>query len=269
MGIDLSVLDFVMKFRGKIAGETLLLGRQGMHIPREAGHPQRRIAEAILRKYDSGARFDDVAGTGFYAEPLFQYLGSARVLSMDASPYEGADIVHDLNRPLPPALHGKFDTVFDGGTIEHVYNPPAAFENVKQMLKIGGLFLSVNGANNHLGHGFYQFSPELMWRVFSADAGFKVELMQIVVIGGIPQPVDAPDPAAAGRRREIGTTPGRVKFPVSRRNMCRTRAIIRFCGAPAAAHRAPHEKPLQTHSRHWRRGLSWLASLRKTAGRRP
>jgi hypothetical protein len=48
-----------------------------------------------------------------------------------------------------------------------------------------------------------------MWRVFSKQAGFRVELMQIVVRGeGLPNPVDTPDPADAGRRLEIGATSG-------------------------------------------------------------
>jgi hypothetical protein len=47
-----------------------------------------------------------------------------------------------------------------------------------------------------------------MWRAFSKEAGFKVELMQIVVLSGSQQPVDVLDPAVAGKRIEIGSTLG-------------------------------------------------------------
>ncbi len=213
LGVDLTVLDFLAKFRGKIAGATLQLGRQGLHIP----HSQAPQAETILRRYDPHARFADIAGATGFAETLFKYLGSETISAMDASSYEGANIVHDLNLPVPEPLHARFDTIFDGGTIEHVYNPPAAFENVKQMLKPGGLFLSVNGANDQLGHGFYQFSPELMWRVFSKEAGFTVELMQIAGRYGTPAPFNTPDPALTGHRMEIGATAGPAYILVAAR----------------------------------------------------
>jgi SAM-dependent methyltransferase len=213
LGVDLTVLDFLLKFRGKITGATLQLGRQGLHIPRQK-EPQ---AEAILLRYDPHARVEEIAGTTGFTEALFKYLGSQSLVAMDASLYEGADIVHDLNVPVPPALHERFDTIFDGGTIEHVYSPPAAFGNVKQMLRPGGLFLSVNGANDQLGHGFYQFSPELLWRVFSKETGFIVELMQIAGVNGTPAPFDTPDPAATGHRMEIGATAGAAYILVAAR----------------------------------------------------
>jgi hypothetical protein len=42
MGVDLSVLDFVMKFRGQISGNLLELGKQGLHI---SGQERVRLAE--------------------------------------------------------------------------------------------------------------------------------------------------------------------------------------------------------------------------------
>lgn len=208
MGVDLTVLDFLLKFKGTIRGETLQLGRQGFHVSRDPMHGMIELAETILRRYVPDANFDDVHdGTGSTGK-LFHFLGSRDIVAMDASDYEGAEIIHDLNTPVPDTLRSRFDTIFDGGTIEHVFSTQMAFDNVKRMLKPGGLFLSVNAANNQLGHGFYQFSPELMWRVFSQDAGYLVKLMQIVVLGGLPQPVDIPDPATVGRRLEIGMTEG-------------------------------------------------------------
>lgn len=208
MGVDISVLNFLLKFRRQIKGKTLQLGRQGWHISRDPNTSNYQRAQAVLSSYDPAARLEDLAGDDNFTETLFRYLGSDSVTAMDASPYEGAEIVHDLNNPLPPELVGQFDTIFDGGTVEHVFNPVAAFQNVQQMLRTGGLLISVNAANNQLGHGFYQFSPEFMWRMFSRDAGFEVKLMQLTVISETPEPMDAPDPASEGRRLEIGFTPG-------------------------------------------------------------
>ena len=91
--------------------------------------------------------------------------------------YEGADIVHDLNRPLPQSLHGSFDVVLDGGLLEHVFNFPMALKNSMEMVKVGGHLLLIAPANNNFGHGFYQFSPELFFRALSAENGFTIERM--------------------------------------------------------------------------------------------
>jgi len=42
------------------------------------------------------------------------------------------------------------------------------------MLKVGGQMFLKSPANNLCGHGFYQFSPELMFRVFSIENGFTL-----------------------------------------------------------------------------------------------
>lgn len=112
---------------------------------------------------------------GEYSDRFLREMLDVRHLEvLDNSPYEGATFIHDLNDPVPESRWGQFDAVLDGGSLEHVFNVPVALANVMRMTKVGGLvFLSVP-ANNLCGHGFYQFSPELMFRVFSADNGFEV-----------------------------------------------------------------------------------------------
>jgi len=36
-----------------------------------------------------------------------------------------------------------------------------------RLVKVGGTVMIATTANNHLGHGFYQFSPEWGFRTFS------------------------------------------------------------------------------------------------------
>ena len=50
--------------------------------------------------------------------------GRHRIKAADASPYEDAQIVHDFNNPVPIRLHQRFDTIFDGGALEHIFNVP-------------------------------------------------------------------------------------------------------------------------------------------------
>jgi hypothetical protein len=48
-----------------------------------------------------------------------------------------------------------------------------ALENITNMIKIGGTFVGSTTANNLLGVGFYQFSPELFFRFFSRENGWQ------------------------------------------------------------------------------------------------
>ena len=53
---------------------------------------------------------------------FFSLLGVHEIYSIDVTDYEGADLVHDLNNPVDPSLHEKFDFIIDGGTFDHL--PP-------------------------------------------------------------------------------------------------------------------------------------------------
>ncbi len=115
-------------------------------------------------------------GWGECAEPFFQQcLGSAQVDSIDLSNYQSATLIHDLNQPIDDSLQHRFDAVIDGGTLEHIFNVPVALANCMKMVRVGGSVVLSTMANNHCGHGFYQFSPELFFRVFQPDNGYQIE----------------------------------------------------------------------------------------------
>jgi len=110
-----------------------------------------------------------------YADKFFEkFFDAKKVMSLDFSDYEHCDIVHDMNHPIDPSYHEKFDVVIDGGTLEHIFNFPVAVENCMKMIKKGGSLFIFVPANNHLGHGFYQFSPELFFRIFQPENGFEI-----------------------------------------------------------------------------------------------
>lgn len=121
---------------------------------------------------------NDVANSA-YADQFFKALGATQLDFMDASAYEGATVLHDLNTPLAPEHHGKWSTVFDGGTLEHVFNFPEAILSCMNAVRKGGHFISITPWNNFAGHGFYQFSPELFYRIFCPENGFLVRRMLI------------------------------------------------------------------------------------------
>jgi hypothetical protein len=114
-----------------------------------------------------------------HAERFLRLLGAKITDSLDASDYEGATLIHDLNTPLSKDRFSKYSLVIDGGSLEHVFNFPVAIKNCMDLIEPGGYYIGITPANNFLGHGFYQFSPELYYRIFSGTNGFKILKMYL------------------------------------------------------------------------------------------
>ena len=62
---------------------------------------------------------------------------------MDVSDYENADIIFNLNDDLPNNLYEKFDVVYDGGVIEHVFDVGKALRSMCQMVSGGSFSISI------------------------------------------------------------------------------------------------------------------------------
>ena len=109
---------------------------------------------------------------GGYAEPFYKWLGASSIVSFDYSSYEGATSIWDMNLNLNQEFQGKFDFVSDGGTLEHIFNYASALREAMTLPKIGGIFLSATPANSYLGHGFYQFGPDLPFSILKPQNGY-------------------------------------------------------------------------------------------------
>ena len=116
------------------------------------------------------------------------------VESLDISSDDGATHVHDLNDPLPDHLRGQFDLVYDGGTIEHCFDPVTALDNCALALRVGGWFAS-HQLLNLAGHGFWTLSPELLSK-WAISRGFDARLCEVYRLGPWPRvhPVDLTRP---------------------------------------------------------------------------
>ena len=201
MGIAVAELEFLIRIKQYIKGDALQLGRQGMHIVF-----QQDIFNAALetfKRYYPDGNINDILATRPHADALFTFLGAKTVESLDYSPFEQASIIHDLNKPVPPELCNRFDFIYDGGTIEHVYDIKTTMENIKSMLRVGGIFAGLSVADGCMGHGFYQFSPELYRTVFSEENGYKIHVFDLVEITDLWAkftPLEAPP---KGQRQEF------------------------------------------------------------------
>src|SRR5579859_8024188 len=48
---------------------------------------------------------------------LRAFLGAGSIEALDYSDYEGAQLLHDMNQPVAEDMVGRFDVVYDGGTL--------------------------------------------------------------------------------------------------------------------------------------------------------
>lgn len=204
------VLLHARKHLGADFSSTLTLGRQELFVEPEA---LREMARAQgIGTSDQLKRLDRSEG---YAEPFLELLGAVSIESIDASGYERATIIHDLNEPVPSSLHRRFTCVVDGGTIEHVFHFPNAIKSCMDMLEVGGHYIGITPGNNHMGHGFYQFSPELYYRLFGAENGFEVRTM---LVKSASDWYEVADPKALRERTELVNAVPVTLFIIARKN---------------------------------------------------
>lgn len=154
MGIDLHTFRFVSGLaRQRPLGRVLTIGRQGVDFdPALVGSPPADPAEAP------------------YCEWAIRALGAEAVESVDISDYESATYVADLG--VPTVLPSQFDTVIDAGSLEHVFDVVTAFRNVIGFTAKNGRIVHVLPVNNLSGHGFWQFSSDLLYALYADVNGF-------------------------------------------------------------------------------------------------
>ena len=203
MGLDAKGAQFLLAARalGVSFTRTATIGRQHLFVTQSWLGRRLRAVGIRLNATELAELFTTADG---FVEPLLHLLGADQVVSVDASDYEGATRVVDLNGTLPTTLRGAFSAVVDAGTLEHVFDFPAAVRNCMRMVEPNGHVLSITPANNMAGHGFYQFSPELFYRVFTEANGFRVERMLITEVSSSKW-YEVSDPSTVGGRVQFRT----------------------------------------------------------------
>ncbi|MBL9117180.1 MAG: hypothetical protein JNJ83_19395 [Verrucomicrobiaceae bacterium] len=201
----LSYWEASLAAAARVAGipfqRVLMLGRQTSLLSVD-------VVDHVNRAY--GTRLQSGLATEKWAEPFFQQLGAGEVSSLDYSDYEGAQYTHDMNQPWPNGTPpGQFDVVFDGGTLEHVFNLSQGLLNAMSLVRVGGHYLGASPGDGWLGHGFHQLQPELFFRFFTSERGFVIKGVWLAEFGREPESshlFKLKDPAECGCRNLV---PGR------------------------------------------------------------
>jgi len=180
MGVDLHNLNFMAHAQdlGVSFERTLAIGRQAMFV-----EPRDLETHRALRRLPALNQPPVAPGRPPYFEPLMQqWFGAKQADSVDASDYESATFVHDMNLPWPVLSPQRclYDAVLDFGCLEHVFDFPTAWRNVVDLCRVGGHIFHALPANNLSGHGFYQFSPELFFSLYQPERGFELRELLFV-----------------------------------------------------------------------------------------
>lgn len=216
MGIDINSTRLLFHARdiGVSFHRTATIGRQGLYIAQK--DLERILSANGVAAPQEASRHVMTAQKGF-AEPLIELVGAATVESFDASDYERATHIVDMNRPIGAEFRGLYSAVIDAGTLEHVFNFPVAIANCMAMVSMGGHFLCLSPMNNFGGHGFYQFSLELYFRIFSAENGFEITKMYACEGTRGAQWYEVLDPARVGARMDFVNSVPTVFMMIARK----------------------------------------------------
>jgi len=175
MGVSANLIPTLIDgaVRYNFSGAVLMLGRQDVEIS----------ASELVSVFKTEGFYPKLSpknwresGSHILPECFFQALGFESVDSLDVSNTEGASIILDLNlSQTPHELIGRYDVIFDGGTLEHIFHLPNALARCADMLRAGGAFVHIGPMNNYVDHGFYQFSSTLWFDWFSTNGWTMLE----------------------------------------------------------------------------------------------
>ena len=154
MGLGLQAIDAIGREHAyrPIKGDVLFIGRQATYMtPAELAARLRLHGNAV----DAGTI--EIDHTTIHRRPgygeivtdrsIFRALGIDNIKALDVSPYEGAEIIHDLNRPIPDKLKEIADFIVDGSTLDNVFDPATVLRNFAQLLRPGGRLITINTLN--------------------------------------------------------------------------------------------------------------------------
>jgi SAM-dependent methyltransferase len=170
MSLQIGALEMILREhqRSPITGRVLTLGRQ---VVTTSYAEARRLFE--LLGLEPAPHVPIAAPQSenerISTELFFEMLGVDSAWVLDVLPDDEPDIVADLNDPIPERYHGKFGLVIDGGTLEHVFDVRQAFVNLASLLEPGGRVMHFNPVNNHVNHGFVQFSPTIFFDYYESN----------------------------------------------------------------------------------------------------
>ena len=183
---------------GELSGKTMLtLGVQDCYFTydqiraflKRHAIPQRALPDSAVQTStafkgmtpENAARYYPGFEQFIHQKTLFGLLGFEpdNVHALDASPYEQAEIVHDLNEPIDCSLYNSYDFIFDGGTSEHIFSMKDCLFNIARLCRVGGVIVHITPVDM-INHGFVNINADLYRDFYSANGFEQIALKYIL-----------------------------------------------------------------------------------------
>ncbi|MBP1860200.1 class I SAM-dependent methyltransferase [Rhizobium herbae] len=132
-----AILSIIVDFAG-LFGDVLLKSKLKKLAKRLSRDPLNSALSEFVRLIPSGSRVLNIGAGGEVMDVILANVKTGvEVVSSDVDPARKPDVVDDLTATKLPAK--SFDFVICAEVIEHVINPYAAAENIRHVLKEGGM----------------------------------------------------------------------------------------------------------------------------------
>ena len=174
MGIDYRLAKAILQEHkySPIKGTIILVGQQTIVLTKEE-------AIALIKENELPVRpeaFIEVDSTTYGSEgrslitarSFFSLFTNAEVLALDVNDYENAEIIHDLNKPLPENLKGIADFIFNGSCMDNLFDPASALKNISHLLRPGGRVLHIEHGSPIQG-AYLMYSPAYFFEYYAVN----------------------------------------------------------------------------------------------------
>jgi hypothetical protein len=173
MGILPQVATLILREHKQrpITGDLLLIGRQSVMLTADEAIALLR-REAIAVRSEFTLEIDKTTkgiDAGFISDrTFFSMFSDARILALDVSDYEGAEIVHDLCTELPDRYSHIADFIYNGSCLDNLFDPARAMRSISKMLRPYGRMMDVEHGTPRNG-AFICYSPEWFFDFFAVN----------------------------------------------------------------------------------------------------
>src|SRR6185369_4279680 len=107
----------------------------------------------------------------FSEQTDYEFFGRYPITSIkaiDVSDYEGAELIVDLNLPLPTRMTGIADFIFDGPCLDNMFDPAQAIRSLSRMLRPNGRLVMMEHSTA-MHSAYTMMSPEWFFNFFAMN----------------------------------------------------------------------------------------------------
>ena len=192
MSIHNSIMHFILAVnkKSKLKGKFLSIGRQSVYM-------NKTDFMKLLKLYNHKYGFEKIKEFSFVNKKdftrnkqkslmsdseLMKIFPNLKYETLDKSKYEKAEKVLDLNRADKKfGFKTKYNYIFDGGSLDNVFSPSNAINNLNKMLKKNGTI--IHGNVGTISPGAYcSFSCEWFFSYYSINNFKNVQVFLAVPI---------------------------------------------------------------------------------------